>query len=85
MTYTYGYNISTDILSEYATKLVCIRILEALLNSNSPTGLRVYDGGDLGNFVNTNYKSLLDEYRADREAIERKHFPQQKEVAFEVI
>lgn len=53
-TYTYGLGLATNLLSEYATWKVCVRVLFALSNTSSPTGTRQFVGG-LQSYVPTQY------------------------------
>lgn len=76
MTYSYGHNVSTNILSEYATKRVAINVLQARMGSNQVDGLHLVDmGGDVPFVYNTNYKDRIAEFRADIARIEERYFP----------
>jgi hypothetical protein len=75
MSYTYGYNIDSDILSEYCTYAVGAKVILARMGSNSPDGLSWLEAGDLGSHMNTNYRERLREYRREMRRIEEDHFP----------
>lgn len=57
-TYTYGLDLSTAVLSEYATWKACLRVLFALSNTSSPTGTRQFVGG-LQAYVPTQYAAKM--------------------------
>lgn len=85
ITYSYGWNVDSDILADWATYKVAIRVLQARLNTNNPDGMAAYDGGDLGVFVPRHYKDLIAHYWASIRYIERTHFPGRHEASLEVI
>jgi len=47
MTYNYGWNLSTDIIGEWCTLKVALKVLGALLRSTTPFGSADYGIGDL--------------------------------------
>jgi len=75
MVYTYGYNVPSDILSDYCTLDVSIRVLLTRMGTNDLTGLaRVY-GSNLGDSIVTNYEERIAQMRAEMARIEVQHFP----------
>ena len=85
MTYTYGYNIDADVLADYCTNAVAIQVYRALKNSNAATGMRGYDGGDLGDYIPRNYDELIQIARVEMMKIEIDHFPNRVDQGFEVV
>jgi hypothetical protein len=79
MTYTYGHNIDANILGQYATLHAGVLTLLAAMGSNSPTGLRGMQTGNLGSFVSTNYNDRIVQYRTEMARIEILHFPTPEE------
>lgn len=55
MTYQYGMDIPTEMLSQYATWLTCLRVLLALSGSNNPVSITQFTGGGLQQFVTSIY------------------------------
>ena len=80
MTYTYGYNVDTEILKEWCTYQAAIKTLEARMGTNSVDGLSwAADSGDLGQFVNTQYAERISLMRLRIAEIEIDHFPTDQE------
>lgn len=75
MDYTYGYNITPQILSDYCTYGVAIKVLLARMGSNTASGLSMLEGGGLGNFMPVQYADRIAEYRTEMAEIEAKFFP----------
>jgi len=74
-TYTYGWNLSTNILREYATLKVAEKVLTARVLSGEPVGIASYTGPDLQSFVNTQYQAMLDYIERRTKEIEERYFP----------
>jgi len=85
MTYLYGRNVASEILSMYCTYAIAVKILMARMGSNEPDGLSMLEGGDLGSFVNRQYTERIAQYRYEMLRIEAEHFPQDIELGMEVI
>jgi len=47
MTYTYGWNINTDIIGEWCTLKVALKVLDAVMNATSPIGVGDYGVQDV--------------------------------------
>ena len=76
LTYKYGYNVKTGIIREWVSRTVAVKVLQALMGSNSVTGLQMIDmGGDVPFIYNTNYKDRLAENMRRLKEIEEKYFP----------
>ena len=76
MSYLYGYKVKTDIICEWVARTVAGKVLEALMGTNSPTGLRMLDmGGDVPFVYNMNYKDRIAKNDARLAEIESKYFP----------
>ncbi|MHC5035046.1 MAG: hypothetical protein ACYTFZ_08425, partial [Planctomycetota bacterium] len=84
-TYQYGWNVDADIIADYCTYGASIKVLQAVMNSNDPTGMVSFDGGDIDEFLPRHYRDLIRSYREDRAKIEADHFPGRKEAGFEVV
>jgi hypothetical protein len=54
-TYTYGLGLDTDILSEYATWKVALRVLFAKSGTSDPSGVHQFVGG-IQSYVSTQYR-----------------------------
>lgn len=78
-TWSYGYNVDTQILQEYATLKVCEKVILARLMSGQPGNVATYTAGqDLNSYTNTQYETQL-QYIKDRVSeIEKQHFPRQQ-------
>jgi len=78
-TWSYGYNVDTQILQEYATLKVCEKVILARLMSGQPSNVATYTAGnDLNSYVNTQFETQL-QYIKDRIIeIEKLHFPRQQ-------
>jgi len=74
MTYTYGYNVNTEILDRYCTLGVAIKVLQALRGTANPGGLAEFTG-TLGTYVPTHYESRIEDFRREMRLIEEMHFP----------
>lgn len=75
MTYSYGHNVPTAILSDYCTLDVAIRVLTVRIGTNEIDGLsRVY-GNNLGQSMITNYSERIAEMKEKMAMIEIMHFP----------
>jgi len=85
MTYTYGYNIDSDIISRYCTYAVGQMVLEARMNTNDVDGMATYDGGEMGTYVARHYETLIKRYQDQMDRIEEKHFGRGKKIPFVVI
>jgi len=86
--YSYGYNVDSDILADWCTLNVGVKILVARLGTNQPDGLASLEGGDLGTFMNTNYRDRIALYRAEILEIEALYFPRipsEMDIAVEII
>jgi len=76
LTYKYGHNVKTGIIREWVSRTVAVKVLQALMGSNSVTGLQMIDmGGDVPFIYNTNYKDRLAENMRRLNEIEEKYFP----------
>jgi hypothetical protein len=72
---TYGYNVDSNILEEYATAVVSKKVLMARLMGGQPATVATYTGGDMGTYVNTQFEVQL-KWLTDRIAeIETNYFP----------
>lgn len=85
LTYTYGYNVDSDVLGDWGTYIVGIKVLQTRKNSGQIDGMSSYDGGDLGDYVPRHYMELIKSYRDSMREIEREHFSRRKDQAFEVV
>ena len=75
MTYLYGSNVPTAILSDYCTLDVAIRVLMVRMGTNEIDGLsRVY-GNNVGSAMVTNYTERIAEMKEKMALIEIMHFP----------
>jgi len=75
MTYKYGFNIDSNILSDWCTLNVAIKVLLARMGTNQADGLAYLEGGDLGTYMNTNYRERIEEIRKEISRIEENYFP----------
>ncbi|MHA1742537.1 MAG: hypothetical protein ACTSVD_10665 [Candidatus Thorarchaeota archaeon] len=73
--YTYGFNIDSNILSDYCTMGVAIKVLLARMGTNEADGLAYLEGGDLGSYMNTNYRERIAILKQEMREIEEKYFP----------
>ena len=77
MTYTYGWNLSTTIIGEWATLKVALKVFEALKEANTPAGSGDYSLADLKVGlvdIETRSKGTLQRV----EEIEENYFPRKK-------
>jgi len=75
MTYSYGYNVPSDILRNWTTLAVGIQCLIERMGSNQPSGLSSMQGGQLGQFIPTQYQERIQLLREELVRIEIQHFP----------
>lgn len=85
MTYQYGRNVNSNILTEWATYATGVTVLQARKNSNQVSGMASYDGGDLGDYIPRHYNELIASYRASMLQLEYDHFIVPRSAAFEVV
>ena len=81
--WTYGHNINTKVLREYATLQVCKKVILAKLMAGEPVGLSTYRGPDLEEFMNTQTEVLMRYINSRLEELAEKHFP--TEIAISVL
>ena len=74
-TWVYGWNLPSNILSEYATLRVAEKVLLARSLSGEPVGISEYRGPDLQDFLNTKVDVILDRVSKRIGEIEEKYFP----------
>lgn len=75
--YTYGWNINTNVLSEYATLQVGLKVLDALREANVPYGAGDYGIGDVRVGPEDMQRKRWNMIRRIKE-IEDRYFPQQE-------
>jgi len=78
--YTWGWNVDEDILSDYCTMAVAIKVLLARMGTNQPSGIAYMEGEELGVFQTTNYRERIEILRAEMREIEEKYFPSKVEL-----
>jgi len=77
--YSYGYNIDSDVLNEYCTLAVAIKVLSARTLAGRPGNMRQIAGVDLVDFIDfTN--SLIGYWKGRMKNIEDDYFPKPKKV-----
>jgi hypothetical protein len=75
-TWTYGFNIDTQVLREYATLKVCEKVIMASLMRAKPMDVASYRvGEDFGTYVSEQFKKQLGWIRRRTKELEDKHFP----------
>jgi len=88
MQYAFGFNIDEDIIVDWCTLHVGIKILTIRMGSNEPSGISIMEGDELGTFVTTNYEQRIAEYRRQIADIEERYFPpreQEKGLVMEIL
>jgi hypothetical protein len=85
LNYTFGHNVDSEIIGQYCTYDVAIKVLMARMGTNEPDGLSMLEGGALGSFVPRQYQERIAEFRYEMLKIEVNHFPSDKEIAIDVI
>jgi hypothetical protein len=74
---TYGENVNSKILQEFATLQVAKRVINARLYSGQPSNVATYiAGSNLQAYVNTQYEAQLRYIDARLKEISDKYFPQ---------
>jgi hypothetical protein len=79
--WTYGYNLDTKILREYATLKTCEKVILARLFSGQPMNIASYTGGDMNSWINTQYEVQLAWIKARCDEIRKRHLPEELPVA----
>ena len=78
MSYTYGNNIDPEILEEWVTLNVCVKILVARMGTNQKDSLATLRGVDVGRHINQNYSDRIGYLRAQIIEIEAFYFPRRR-------
>jgi len=74
--WTYGYNLDTKILREYATLKTCEKVILARLFSGQPMNIASFTGGDMNSWVNTQFEVQISYIRTRCDEIRRRHYPE---------
>ena len=75
-TYNYGWNLSTDIIGEWCTLKVALKVLDAVINDSTPIGSSQY--GDMNINVSINPEQRRKDIILRIKEIEDKYFPSRK-------
>jgi len=77
--YSYGFNIDSDILNEYCTMAVAIKVLNARTLAGRPGNMRQIAGVDLVDFIDF-VRDTIGYWKGRMRSIEDDHFPKPKKV-----
>uniref|UniRef100_A0A6M3KIP6 Uncharacterized protein n=1 Tax=viral metagenome TaxID=1070528 RepID=A0A6M3KIP6_9ZZZZ len=85
LTYTYGFNISSEILGEYCTLQVAVKVLQAKMGTSSASGLTEFEGQDFGRYLPTQYEKRIKSFQIRIKEIETKYFPRKHSLSSVII
>lgn len=76
MTYNHGWNLSTDIIGEWCTLKVALKVFTALLEANTPVGAGDYAIGDTSIGVDLERRVVITKERLKE--LEDRYFPKEE-------
>ena len=76
ITYVYGWNLSTDIIGEWCTLKVALKVLDAVMNDTTPVGATAYS--DMNMNVTINPEQKRKDIKERIKEIETNYFPSKK-------
>jgi len=78
---TYGWNVNSKVLREYATLKVAEKLLFGKISTSDPGGFPQFSGGRFGRFAQTQFDRKLKVIKERTEEIEEKYFPREIPIA----